>query len=106
MAGPQRAATERNALPSVGAKFYREGDETLFVFVIDTANIVGPRPATRADQEKHPAAWEAYRVAEGVSALDRDASGEDGGSFTAESASVTVPTPEDKPKRKYTRKKG
>jgi hypothetical protein len=105
---PRRAKTERNMLPTVGAKFYREGKDVLFCFVIDPANVVGPRPATRADQEKHAGAWAAFRAADGVSSLDRDAKDGAGGSLPAESPSkpaVETVTPEAKPKRKYTRKK-
>lgn len=119
---PRRAKTERNMLPTVGASFYREGDDVLFVFVIDPGNIMGPRPATRADQEKHAGAWAAFCAADGVSALDRDGSGEDGGSLPSESPVVVavqepeaerevgvgrIPSPElPRQKRKYTRRKG
>jgi hypothetical protein len=124
-----RIATERDMLPKVGPAFFRYGEVVLFQFVIDTGNIFGPRPATRADQLNHPVAWSAFAAADGVSSLDRDAKGGDGGSLPAESPAVaveavrppvTVPfdeaippdyvpppevTPEPKPKRKYTRRK-
>lgn len=87
---PRRAKTERNMLPTVGASFYRDGDDVLFVFVIDPGNIMGPRPATRADQQKHAGAWAAFCAADDVSALDRDASGEDGGSLPSESPVVVA----------------
>lgn len=105
---PRRASTERNMLPQVGASFFRDGDAVMFTFVIDSGNVIGPRPATRADQETHAGAWEAFRKAENLSPLDRDASGDDGGTLPggdtspvrAEDGHVTT----EKPKRKYTRK--
>lgn len=57
-------ALERNAIPTIGAAFYREAGEVMFQFVIDTGNIVGPRPATKADSEKHPEAWHAFVTGE------------------------------------------
>lgn len=48
---------ERNALPEKGARFWREGGEVMFRFVIDAGNIVGPRLANRTDSENHPHAW-------------------------------------------------
>lgn len=95
-----RAQAERNVLPQVGARFFREGDEIMFEFVIDPSNIIGPRPATRIDQGRHAEAWEAFRLAEGVSALDRDADGEDGGSLAVESQpAVQEPTAPATPRR-------
>lgn len=86
-----RAQFERDVLPKVGAAFFRgvNGD-LLFQFVVDTANVIGPRPAVRSDQEKHPGAWAAFCEAEAVSALDRDASGEPGGSLPQEPADPKV----------------
>lgn len=53
--------TERNMLPQRGASFFRDpGGEVLFQFVVDTSNVIGPRPMTKADREKHPAAWDAF----------------------------------------------
>jgi hypothetical protein len=125
---PRRAQTERNALPQVGATFSREDGTVMFTFVIDPGNVLGPRPATRADQQAHAGAWAAFTAAEGVSSLDRDARGGHGGSLPVESPpkapveAVTLTTPNDdtmfvpsavgaeiekavgKPKRKYTRR--
>lgn len=96
---PRTAKTERNMIPGVGPAFFRGDDGTVcFRFVIDTGNVIGPRPATRADQEKHAAAWSAFAAAEGVSSLDRDASGGDGGSLPAEPESPAAPV-EAKPER-------
>lgn len=81
-----RILAERDIKPAVGPKFFRDGDQVMFQFTIDTANVIGPRPATRGDQEKHAGAWAAFIAAEGVSSLDRDASGEDGGSLPVEVA--------------------
>lgn len=88
---PRRAQTERNAHPAVGASFVREGGQVLFQFVIDPGNVVGPRPATRRDQEQHAGAWAAFIAAEGVSPLDRDAQDGSGGSLPVESPIPEVP---------------
>jgi hypothetical protein len=76
-----RILSERDIKPAVGPTFFRDGAQVMFRFVIDTANVIGPRPATRSDQDKHPGAWAEFCRAEEVSPLDRDASGEDGGSL-------------------------
>lgn len=102
-----RALAERNSLPKVGARFFCEGDEVMFEFIVDPNTVIGPRPATRRDQEQHAGAWEEFRRAEGVSALDRDADGEDGGSLAVESQSAPEPTPpvvEEAPKPRRARK--
>lgn len=118
---PRRARTERNMLPQVGPQFFREGEAVLFQFVIDPGNVLGPRPARREDQANHPGAWAEFCASDGVSALDRDASGEDGGSLpSSESPEVVavettegieadkaLPPPVMAPpreKRKYTRR--
>jgi hypothetical protein len=116
---PRRAATERNMIPTVGPVFYRDGGEVMFRFIIDSGNVVGPRPATRRDQEQHAAAWSAFAAAEGVSSLDRDATGGDGGSLPSEPEGPAVPVetptsaeptepepaPAKKTRRPYTRRK-
>lgn len=53
---------ERNALPSRGARFFKDGRKTLFEFVIDPTNVIGPREATKADQDAHPEAWAALKA--------------------------------------------
>lgn len=50
-------STERAAHFTHGPRFFTEGEETMFEFVIDAGNRLGPRPATDADKEKHAAAW-------------------------------------------------
>lgn len=87
-----RILAERNIKPAVGPRFFREGDEVMFEFIIDTANIIGPRPATRGDQTEHSGAWAAFAREEDLQALDRDADGEAGGSLAAE-PSVTSDEP-------------
>lgn len=74
---------DRNLLPNPGATFFREkeGGEVLFRFVIDAGSTIGPRPATRADQERHPEAWAAFSQAH---PLDRDGDGQPGGSLPAD----------------------
>lgn len=51
--------SERNALPSIGPRFYRDEPEgpVMFIFVIDGGNVVGPRPATKMDSVNHHLAW-------------------------------------------------
>jgi hypothetical protein len=104
---PRRAQTERNMLPVVGPSFFREGETVMFQFVVDSSNVLGPRPAKRTDQENHPGAWAQFAAADGVSPLDRDGSGEDGGSLPSESPEpVAVQSAEPRTKRKYTRRTG
>lgn len=54
------ARSERNAMPVKGARFWREDGEVVFEFVIDAGNVIGPRPASKSDSEKHPEAWLAF----------------------------------------------
>lgn len=102
---PRRADTERNMLPKVGPSFSLVDGEVLFTFVIDSGNVVGPRPANRNDQQQHPEAWSAFAAASGVTALDRDASGQRGGSLPQESPAVAVQEAEPKPRKAPTRPK-
>ena len=81
-----RTRAERNALPPVGARFFREGAEVRFTFVIDTANVIGPREATRQDQERFPDEWAVFLAADASSPLDRDGDGLAGGSLVASPA--------------------
>ncbi len=67
---------ERNAAWSPGASFFRDGDVTMFKFVLDSSSMVGPRKATKADQEQYPDAWQRF-----TSPIDRDGDGEQGGSL-------------------------
>lgn len=76
-------ALERTAIPVPGPKFERIDGEVMFKFVIDGGSVIGPRPATKKDQETHVGAWQDFCALEGVSALDRDADGQDGGSLPA-----------------------
>lgn len=55
-----------DAPPAREARFYREGDEVMFHFIIDEGNVIGPRPATKRDKWNHAAAWRAF------SALDAE----------------------------------
>ena len=82
--------SERNALPSVGAAFWREAGAVLFTFVIDPGNVIGPRAATQGDQEKHPGAWAAFLRSEERSPLDRDAKDGAGGSLKADLAEAAA----------------
>lgn len=92
-----RVLTERNIMPARGPKFFREDGQVRFHFVIDVVNVLGPRPATRKDQDEHPGAWAAFCREEGVPALDRDASGADGGTLPVEPKPAAPAKP--KPRR-------
>lgn len=59
---PRRAQTERNAHFTRGPRFFRGPEAVMFEFVIDAGNVIGPRPATKADQAKHPAAWREFEI--------------------------------------------
>lgn len=93
---PEISAVERNVLPARGPRFFIEGGEVLFQFVVDTSNVIGPRPASRKDQAEHAGAWAQFCAAEGVSPLDRDGSGDEGGSLPTESPQAA---PVGKPRR-------
>lgn len=51
---------ERNIMPKVGARFFRDSDEVMFEFVVDPNNIIGPRPATAGDRSAHAEAYRAF----------------------------------------------
>jgi len=93
--------TRRSVGAAPGASFSRneEGD-VLFSFVLDAANVIGPRPATAADQEAHPEAWRLFCAREGVGPLDRDARDGDGGSLPA--SPETIEKPDGRRRRKVT----
>lgn len=69
--------TERQSHFVHGPRFFMENGTIMFEFVIDHGNVIGPRPATQADYDKHKAAVddfmeehnakmaEAQRIAEG-----------------------------------------
>lgn len=88
------AGLERDSLPSIGGAFWREDDVVQFRFVIDPGNVIGPRPATRADQENHAGAWAAFCAAEEVHPLDRDAKDGPGGSLTEGAPPATAVEPQ------------
>ena len=92
---------ERNAMPAPGARFFRGDDgRPMFEFVIDSSNVIGPRIATQADQDKHVGAWRLFADAEGAAGpLDRNASGTPGGSLpaTPEAAAALAAEPDPAP---------
>ena len=53
-------AIERNIMPKVGPRFFREDDAVMFEFVVDPNNIIGPRRALSTDSAKHQQAWSAF----------------------------------------------
>lgn len=94
-----RFLAERNLLPTIGPRFFRgESGEVMFEFVIDTANIVGPRPAKDSDREAHALAWREFAkrdVGDG-----RDESAEESPPVPAETDFAEPP----RMKRKYVRR--
>lgn len=76
-------ALERTALPVPGPRFERIDGDLMFKFVIDGGSVIGPRPATKSDQENHLGAWRDFCAAQDVSVLDRDADGQNGGALPA-----------------------
>lgn len=54
------AAIIRNTGPR-GPRFYEDGEELMFVNVVDASTRDGPRPATEADMEAHPEAVAALK---------------------------------------------
>lgn len=96
---PRRALTERNAHFTRGPRFFREGDAVMFEFIIDAGNVLGPRPATKADSVKHDDAWVKFQRAEALSALARE-------DADVLADAITAPEQKDGPpaKRAYRRK--
>jgi hypothetical protein len=45
-----------------GSRFYREGDQVLFVRHLDASTREGPRPATDDDRAEHPDAWATFEA--------------------------------------------
>lgn len=68
---PRRALVERNAHFTRGPRFFRESGVVMFEFVIDAGNVLGPRPATEADYEKHGEAAAAFKRADALTELAR-----------------------------------
>lgn len=53
---------ERDIGVERGPRFYRDDGELMFAFGIDPSNSIGPRQATKIDQERWPEAWAAFLV--------------------------------------------
>jgi hypothetical protein len=51
---------ERSAAWAPGASFFRDGDVIMFKFVLDSSSMVGPRKATKADQDQNPGEWQLF----------------------------------------------
>ena len=51
----QRSVSQR------GARFYRDGDEVMFVHHIDASTREGPRKAAKQDSLAHPEAWAEFQ---------------------------------------------
>ena len=74
---------ERDARPSVGPQFLEIDGVTMFRFVIDSGNIIGPRLAKKADRVEHEGAWEAFNEGR-LPQLDHDNNGQPGGAKAPE----------------------
>lgn len=75
------ADIERDLGFSFGPKFFRQADEVMFSFGVDPNNVLGPRKATRRDQEEHAEAWSKFVASQPLSQLDHDGDGRPGGSL-------------------------
>lgn len=53
----------RNTGPR-GPRFFDEGDQIMFVHVLDGSTRFGPREATDQDRAEHPEAWKVYSQAD------------------------------------------
>jgi hypothetical protein len=49
--------TLQRSLSIRGARFFRDGDQVMFVRHLDASTREGPRPATDEDRVSHPDAW-------------------------------------------------
>lgn len=74
---------ERDARPSIGPQFLEIDGVTMFRYVIDSGNIIGPRKATKADRAEHQGAWEAFNEGR-LPQLDHDNNGQPGGAKAPE----------------------
>lgn len=57
-----------------GPRFFKDGDDVMFVNHVDGSTREGPRKATRADKAKHAPAYEAFKAdaqSEGLAPLIR-----------------------------------
>jgi len=75
-------ALERTIMAVPGPKFERLDGVVMFKFVIDSGSVIGPRPATKTDQENHAEAWRLFCLGDGVAPVDR--AGDGGASLPAE----------------------
>lgn len=62
-----------------GARFFRDGDRTMFTFGIDPNNVIGPHEASTAEKEQFPGEWAKFMAAKPQ--LDHDGDGRPGGVF-------------------------
>jgi hypothetical protein len=73
-----QANIERDARPSIGPQFLEVDGVTMFRYVIDSGNIIGPRKATKADKAEHEGAWRQFNEGR-LPQLDHDKDGVAGG---------------------------
>jgi hypothetical protein len=62
-------ALERTVMAVPGPKFERIDGAVTFKFVIDSGSVIGPRPATKTDQENHAEAWRLFCLTADVKPL-------------------------------------
>lgn len=51
---------ERDFGAAPGARFFRQGDQVMFVYVVDAGTTIGPRPATARDRAEHAGVYRAF----------------------------------------------
>ena len=57
---PTHRERERTLLAVPGARFFDRDGQTMFAFVIDSNNIIGPRLAKKADAAQYPGEYAAF----------------------------------------------
>lgn len=97
MSEDQKTVVSRDLGASVGPAFFEQDGVTMFRFVLDSANIIGPRKATKADKAEHAGAWDAFNVGR-LPQLDHDGDNRPGGSKPAEEPVKRGPRRPPKPK--------
>ena len=60
----------REVMFTSGPIFFRDNGNTMFAYQVDASNMIGPRPATDADYQKYPAAWEEFVSIDGTPLTD------------------------------------
>lgn len=62
-------AISRNAVVKRGPFFYKDGEQVMFVCILDRSSSVGPVPVEDKHKEAYPAAWRAFETGDVAGAL-------------------------------------